>query len=65
MAWLYDDAMPKPPTPSNTTIRIDPELRPRLDEYRHRTRHSLNAAINLLIEEGLDRWEQTRDRAET
>lgn len=37
-----------------TTIRLDPELRPRVDRFARITRRSMNAAVNVLVDQALD-----------
>lgn len=41
-----------------TSLRIDVEIRERIDAYRKRTRHSINAAVNILLDEALRAHEQ-------
>lgn len=37
-----------------TTVRLDPDVRARLDTYAQETRRSINAAINQIISDALD-----------
>jgi hypothetical protein len=38
----------------STTLRLDPEIRARVDTFAQDTRRSLNGAVNVLLGEALD-----------
>ena len=42
------------------TIRLDVEIDNRLTEFARRTRRTVNAAVNVLLGEALDREDQAR-----
>jgi hypothetical protein len=49
------------PTTRTLTVRIHTDLWARLDALAQREHRSLNNTMNVLLSEGLDRWEKSDD----
>lgn len=47
-------------TPKPTTLRLEPDIRRRVDIYAHETRRTLNMAVNHLLGEALDHHASSR-----